>query len=62
MRNLETRLAKLETLQQAPRYQYTDAERAVRVVWLLDTNGPGADRIRELLARVPAIGDQHGNA
>ena len=59
--SIETRLAKLEAVQQAPRREYTDAERAVKAAWILSKNALGADLVRELLARVPATGDQHGN-
>ncbi len=52
MSNLETRLAKLETIQQAPRRQYSDAERAMRYDYLLEKGGPDADKMRALLAKV----------
>ena len=52
MSNLETRLAKLETIQQAPRRQYSDAERAMRYAYLLEKGGPDADKMRALLAKV----------
>ncbi len=52
MSNLEARLAKLETVQQAPRLQYSDAERAVRYAYLLEKGGPDADKVRALLAKV----------
>ena len=56
MSNLETRLAKLEAVQQAPRREYTDAERAVRYDYLLAQGGPDADKVRALLEKV---GDDH---
>jgi len=56
MATIETRLAKLETIQQAPRRQYTDAERAMRYAYLLAQGGPDADKVRALLAKV---GDDH---
>jgi len=54
--SIETRLAKLETIQQAPRRQYSDAERAMRYAYLLAQGGPDADKVRALLAKV---GDDH---
>ena len=60
MATIETRLAKLEAVQQAPRREYTDAERAVRCVYLLEQGGPDADKLRLLLANVDASqGDDH---
>jgi len=56
MATIETRLAKLETIQQAPRRQYTDAERAMRYAYLLAQGGPDADKLRALLEKV---GDDH---
>ena len=56
MATIETRLAKLETIQQAPRRQYSDAERAMRYAYLLEKGGPDADKVRALLAKV---GDDH---
>ena len=56
MINLESRLTKLETIQQAPRRQYSDAERAMRYAYLLAQGGPDADKMRALLAKV---GDDH---
>ena len=56
MATIETRLAKLETAQQAPRRQYSDAERAMRYAYLLAQGGPDADKVRALLAKV---GDDH---
>ena len=53
MATIETRLAKLEAVQQAPRREYTDAERAVRCVYLLAQGGPDADKVRALLEKVP---------
>ena len=45
MQNLETRLAKLEAVQQAPRRTFTNTELAVRLAYLLDQGeakaGPG---------------------
>ena len=60
MRNLEARLTKLETVQQAPRRNYTDAERAVRYTYLLAQGGPDADKVRALVEKVP--GGEHGNS
>jgi len=54
--SIETRLAKLETIQQAPRRQYSDAERAMRYAYLLAQGGLDADKVRALLAKV---GDDH---
>lgn len=55
MSNLETRLAKLEAVQQTPRREYTDTERAVRCAYLLERGGPGADKLREILDNVDAL-------
>ena len=60
MSNLGTRLTKLETVQQAPRRQYSDAERAVRCTYLLAQGGPDADKVRALLEKVP--GDDHAKS
>ena len=60
MSNLGTRLAKLETVQQAPRRQYSDAERAVRCTYLLERGGPGAALVRALLEKVPE--DDHAKS
>ena len=57
--NLETRLVKLETVQQAPRREYTDAERAVRLAWALEKGGPTADRLLALLAGANARRGDH---
>ena len=54
MGNLESRLAKLESVQQAPRGEYTDAERAVRYAYLLAQGGPNADKVRAILAQSDA--------
>lgn len=54
MRNLETRLSKLEAVEQAPRGQYSDAERAVRYAHLLEQGGPDADKVRAILAQSDA--------
>lgn len=51
--SLESRLTKLETVQQAPRREYTDTERAVRAAYLLERGGPDADKLRALLEKVP---------
>ena len=57
MASIETRLAQLENAQTKTDHgSYTDAERAVRAVWLLKKGGPEADRIRELLAAADANG------
>ncbi|HOE40608.1 MAG TPA: hypothetical protein PLB25_03080 [Rhodoferax sp.] len=53
MSNLESRLTKLEAVQQTPRRQYTDTERAVRYAYLLAQGGPLADRLRSLVEKVP---------
>lgn len=53
MATIETRLAKLEAVQQAPRREYSDAERAVRYAYLLEQGGPDADKARALLEKVP---------
>ena len=53
MAKIETRLAKLEAVQQAPRREYSDAERAVRYAYLLEQGGPDADNARALLEKVP---------
>ena len=52
MATIETRLAKLETIQQAPRRQYSDAERAMRYAYLLAQGGSDADKLRALLEKV----------
>ena len=59
MATIETRLSRLESVQQAPRRNYTDAERAVRYTYLLAQGGPNADKVRALLEKVP--GDEHGD-
>jgi len=60
MASIETRLAQLEGAQtKTDHSRYTDAERAVKAAWLLKNGGPGADRIRELLAAADANGDEH---
>ena len=38
--SLESRLTKLETVQQAPRRQYSDAELAIRIDYCLEQGGP----------------------
>ncbi len=55
MATIETRLAKLETIQEAPRRQYSDMERAIRCAYLLAQGGPDADKVRALLAKVPEV-------
>ena len=57
MATIENRLARLETAQQAPRREYTDAERAVRYDYLQTQGGPAADMARALLEKVS--GDDH---
>ena len=52
MATIETRLAKLETIQEAPRREYSDMELAVRIAYLLETGGPDADKVRALLDKV----------
>ena len=59
MATIETRLSRLETVQQAPRRQYTDTERAMRAAYLLERGGPDADKLRALLEKVP--GGDHDN-
>ena len=54
--SLESRLTKLETVQQAPRRQYSDAELAIRIDYCLEQGGPLADKVRALLEKV---GDDH---
>lgn len=54
MSNLESRLAKLEAVQETPHREYSDAERAVRCAYLLERGGPDADKLRALLANVDA--------
>ena len=49
MHSLENRLMKLETAQQAIRRPYSDAERAVRLVYLLAQGGPVAGKVLALL-------------
>lgn len=51
--SLESRLTKLETVQQAPRRQYSDAELAIRIDYCLEQGGPLADKVRALLEKVP---------
>jgi len=50
---IESRLSRLETVQQAPRRAYTDAERAVRYTYILSKGGPDADKLRELVEKAP---------
>ena len=57
--SLESRLTKLETVQQAPRRQYSDAELAIRIDYCLEQGGPLADKVRALLEKVP--GGDHDN-
>jgi len=56
MVTIETRLAKLEAVQQTPRREYTDAERAVRYAYLMAQGGPDAAKVSALLEKV---GDDH---
>ena len=53
MATIETRLARLESVQQSQERAYTDAEIAVRLVYILETGGPDADKVRALLEKVP---------
>ena len=53
MATIETRLARLETIQQAPWRQYSDAERAVKYVYLLERGEPDADKVRALVEKTP---------
>jgi hypothetical protein len=53
MSNLESRLGKLEQIQQAHRRVLSDAELAVRIDYLLEKGGPVADKVRALLEKVP---------
>ncbi len=57
MASIEIRLTRLETVQQAPRREYTDTERAVRYDYLQTQGGLASDKARELLEKVP--GDDH---
>ncbi len=57
--SLESRLEKLEAVQQAPRRQYTDMERAARYAYLLEKGGPDADRATAILAQA---GDKQGHS
>lgn len=58
--NLETRLAKLEAVQQTPHQAYTDTERAVRYAYILEKGGPDADKLRAMLENVDASqGNEH---
>ena len=51
MSNLETRLEKLEqTKRYAASRVFSDAELAVRCIWMIDTKAPGWERVAELLA------------
>lgn len=59
MHSLKIRLTKLETVQQTPRREYTDAERAVRYEYLLAQGGTQAEKARALLEKVH--GDAHDN-
>ena len=52
MSNIAARLTKLETIQQAPKRQYSDAELAVRIEYALEQGGPVADKVRALLEKV----------
>lgn len=56
MATIETRLSRLETVQQAPRREYSDVELAVRIAYCLEQGGPLADKVRALLEKV---GDDH---
>lgn len=60
--NLETRLAKLETVEQAPRREYTDAERAVRLKWAIAQGGPTAERLLAILANADERTGDDGHA
>ena len=61
--NLETRLEKLECAQaRATGRSYTDAERAVRLAWVLEKGGPTADRLLAMLATTEERTDDHGHA
>lgn len=51
MSSLETRLEKLEQAKRtASSRVFTDAELAVRLIWMIDTKAPGWERVAELLA------------
>ena len=52
MQSIENRLMKLETAQQAIRKPYSDAERAIRVMYLLEQGGETAAKIKAIFARV----------
>ena len=56
MATIESRLTKLETVQQAHRRVLSDAELAVRIDYLLEKGGSAADKVRALLEKV---GDDH---
>ena len=57
--NLETRLAKLEAVQQAPTREYTDAERAVRLTHLIEKGDPRATKLLAKLANAKELGHEH---
>lgn len=51
MSSLENRLEKLEQAKRtASSRVWTDAELAVRAIWMIDTKAPGWERIAELMA------------
>ena len=52
MSNIQSRLGKLEQIQQAHRRVLSDAELAVRIDYLLEKGGPDAEKVRALLEKV----------
>lgn len=59
MATIETRLSRLETVQQEPRRQYSDTERAIRYAHLQEKGGPDADKARALLEKIPEDNHEH---
>lgn len=52
MASLETRLEKLEQAKRSTLSRtLTDAERAIRAIWMIETKAPGWERLAELLGQ-----------
>lgn len=50
MQNLESRLLKLEQAKRtASERKFSDAELAVRAIWMIETKAPGWERVADLL-------------
>jgi hypothetical protein len=50
MSNLESRLTKLEAVQNPPHREWTDMELAVRMAYCIETGGAMAEKLLALLA------------